>query len=60
MVHHVQVNIYVDDIELHCCGDDLQTVQSSLQSDLCRVQDWLQAYRLQLNILKSVIMSIGS
>ena len=28
--------------------------------DLCKVQDWLQANRLQLNVSKSVIMLIGS
>ena len=49
-----------DDTELHCCGEDLQCVQNDLQSDLYRVQDWLQANRLQLNVSKSVIMLIGS
>ena len=24
MVHHAQINMYADDTELHCCGDDLQ------------------------------------
>ena len=43
--------------ELHCCGEDLQCVQSALQSDLSSVQDWLQANRLQLNVSKSVIGS---
>ena len=33
-------------VKLHCCGDDLQTVRSNLQSDLYQVQDWLQANRL--------------
>ena len=60
VVHHARINMYADDTELHCCGDDLQTVQSNLQSDFYQVQDWLQANRLQLNILKSVIMLIGS
>ena len=42
--------------ELHCCGEDLRSVQCDLQLDLCKVQDWLQANRLQLNVSKSVIM----
>ena len=60
VVDHAQINMYADDTELHCCGEDLQCVQNDLQSDLYRVQDWLQANRLQLNVSKSVIMLIGS
>ena len=43
VVDHAQINMYADDTELHCCGKDLQRVQDDLQSDLYRVQDWLQA-----------------
>ena len=60
VVTHVQINKYADDTELHCCGEDLQNVQCDLQLDLCKVQDWQQANRLQLNVSKSVIMLIGS
>ena len=55
VVDHAQINMYADDTVLHCCGEDLQCVQNDLQSDLYRVQGWLQANRLQLNILKSVL-----
>ena len=34
VVDHAQINMHANDIELHCCGDDLQTVQSNLKSDL--------------------------
>ena len=54
-----QINMYADDTELHCCGEDLR-VQNDLQSDLYRVQNWLQANRLQLNVFLSVIMLIVS
>ena len=60
VVTHAQINMYADDTELHCCGEDLLNVQCDLQLDLCKVQDWLQANRLQLNVSKSVIMLIGS
>ena len=60
VVAHAQSNMYADDTVLHCCGEDLWNVQNDLQFDLCRVQDWLQANRLQLNVSKSVIMLIGS
>ena len=60
VVTHAQINMYADDTELHCCGEDLRNVQCDLQLDLCKVQDWLQANRLQLNVSKSVIMLIGS
>ena len=60
VVTHAQINMYADDTELHCCGKDLRNVQCGLQLDLCKVQDWQQANRLQLNVSKSVIMLIGS
>ena len=40
VVTHAQINMYADDIELHCCGEDLQNVQYDLQRDLYKVQDW--------------------
>ena len=60
VVDHAQINMYANDIELHCCGVDLQNVQNDHQSALCQVQDWQQADRLQFNVSKSVIMLIGS
>ena len=44
----------------HDIHTKLQNVQNDLQSDLFRVQSWLQANRLQLNVTKSVIMLLGS
>ena len=60
VVDHAQINMYVDDTELHCYGEDLQSVQNDFQPDLHRVQDWLQANRLQLNVSKSMIKLTGS
>ena len=46
VVIHAQINMYANDTELLCCGEDLRNVQCDLQLDLCKVQDWLQANRL--------------
>ena len=53
---HAEINMYADDAELHCCGVNLQDVQSNLQSDLNHIHIWLNANRLQLNIFKFVII----
>ena len=60
VVAHAQINMFADDIELQCCGEDLQNVQNDLHFNLCRVQDWLQTNRLLLNVSQLVIMLIGS
>ena len=53
--------MYADDTKFHCCGGDLLIVQNDLQSDLCRVWNWLKATDCNLiNVSKSVIMLIGS
>ena len=41
VVDCAQINMYADDTELHCYGEDLQHVQNDLQSDLYQVQDWV-------------------
>jgi len=46
----LQINMYADDTELHCCGENLQHVEDNFQSDLNQIQCWLQANHLQLNI----------
>jgi len=60
IVEHANVNMYADDTKLHCCGEDIQQVESNLQSDFNRIQHWLQLNWLQLNISKSVIMLIAN
>ena len=58
VVEHAEVNMYADDTELHCCGNNLQTVERDLQSDLDRIHCWLGANRVQLNISKSLDYSL--
>ena len=57
IVEHANVNMYTDDTELHCCGENLQHVLDNFQSDLNRIQCWLQAHQLKLNISKSRILA---
>ena len=37
IVEHADVNMYADDTELHCCGENLQHVQDNFQPDLNRI-----------------------
>ena len=34
---HAQINMYADDTELHCCGEDSQSVKNDFQFDLCMI-----------------------
>ena len=38
IVEHANVNMYADNTDLYCCGEDLQRVENNLQSDLNRIQ----------------------
>jgi len=51
------MNINADDTQLHHCGKDLGCVQDEFQLDIDRIQGWLQANRLQLNVFKSVLIN---
>ena len=55
-----QLNMYADDMEIHCSNADLSVAQHCLQSDLDSVQLWLRANLLSLNVRKSHAMLIGS
>ena len=56
------MSMYADDIEMHCTGNDLATVEQNLQEDLHRIESWMISSRLKFNSKKSVviIMLIGS
>ena len=42
VIAHANVNMYADDTELHCSGENLQHVEANFQSDLDHIQHWLQ------------------
>ena len=44
-----QVQLYADDTAIYSSGTDLMQIQSSLQSDFNRVQNWLHENKLVLN-----------
>ena len=37
VVVHAQINMYADNTELHCCGEELRNIQNDIQFDLCRL-----------------------
>ena len=60
VVHGCQLNMYADDMELHCSNSDLLLAQHGLQNDLDSIELWLRTNQLSLNVGKSHVMLIGS
>jgi len=47
---------YADDTTLICCGDEPSTVATSMNKELCNIQNWLADNWMQLNIKKSCVI----
>ena len=60
VVHGCHLNMYADDMELHCSSGDLFSAQRCLQCDLDSIEFWLSTNQLSLNVGKSHVMLIGS
>jgi len=60
VVHGCQLNMYADDMELHCSSVDLLSAQCGLQGDLNSIEFWLRTNQSSLNVGKSHVMLIGS
>ena len=60
VVRGCQLNMYADDMELHCSNSDLFSAQHGLQTDLDSIEFWLRTNQLSLNVGKSHITLIGS
>ena len=60
VIRGYQLNMYADDMELHCSNSDLLLAQHCLQNDLNSIDFWLQTNQLSLNVGKSHIMLISS
>ena len=58
VVRGCQLNMYADDMELHCSSGDLFSAQRGLQCD--SIEFWLRTNQLSLNVGKSHVMLIGS
>ena len=54
-----ELNLYADDMEMHCSNADLSHAEHDLQRDIHSVQSWLCANCLSLNIKSNVIL-VGS
>ena len=55
-----QIQLYADDTVIYSSGSDIMQIQSSLQSDFNRVQNWLNNNKLLLNKGKSCSMVFGT
>ena len=42
VVHNCWLNMYADDMEIHCSNADLPVAQYDLQNDLNSIHLWLQ------------------
>ena len=60
VVQGSQLNMYCDDMELHCSSGDLFSEKCGLQSDMDSVDFWLPTNQLSLSVGKSHVMLIGS
>ena len=60
ILRHLDINIYADDSELHCSGNSVEEVESKSQKDLNRIELWLAANLLKVNVVKSACMLVGS
>ena len=58
VVRGCQLNMYADDMELHCSNSDLFLAQHGLQTDLDSIEFWLRTNQLSLNVGKSHITLI--
>ena len=56
----MNINIYADDSEFHCSGKSVDEIETLAQEDMNRLQSWLSANRLKVNVSKSASMLIGS
>ena len=59
---HCNVGMYADDTEIDaaCCPAEVETLEQQLNNDLCKLNDYLNANRLNTNIPKCQFMKIGT
>ncbi len=52
--------MYADDSELHCNGNSVEEIEEHANSDLRKIESWLAANCLKVNVIKSACMLVGS
>ena len=60
VVQTCELNLYADDMEMHCSNANLASAEHDLQRDIQSVNSWLCVNLLTLSIRKSNVMLIGS
>ena len=59
VVQICELNLYADDMEMHCSDANLASTECDLQQDIQSVNSWLCVNLLTLNITKSNVMLTG-
>jgi len=57
LVVHACVNMYADETELHCSGDDLHQVQGDLHLDIYRIQQ-VKCFKVWCNNVAWILAEI--
>ena len=52
--------MYADDTAISFSSKNIYDLQNDLNLDLLKLQDWLHANKLSLNVVKTQSLSIGS
>ena len=60
VVQICELNLYADDMEMHCSDVNLASTECDLQQHIQSLNSWLCVNLLTLNIRKSNVMLIGS
>ena len=60
VVQICELNLYADDMKMHCSNANLASAEHDLQRDIQSVNSWLCVNLLTLSIRKSNVMLIGS
>ena len=57
---HCKVVLYADDTALFVAGTDIEKTKQTLNDDLARAHEWLNANKLTLNVKKTKCMLFGT
>ena len=60
VVRNCEIHMYADDTTIYKGNESLEILQDELQRDLNNVSSWLSSNRINVNVVKTVAMLIGS
>ena len=59
-LNHATPRLFADDTNLTIAGEHIQEIESSMNSDLTCINEWLLANKLSINVAKTEFILIGS